>query len=103
MKDSISRDKVLSILEKIEHPEIALSLNELGMIIDAAVEKNEVHVAIALPMIEIPTAVYKAITDLIVNALRKPGITVRPEFFEMTVENRERFFTLAKANWKGSI
>ncbi|MBN1408704.1 MAG: DUF59 domain-containing protein [Calditrichaceae bacterium] len=102
MKDSISRNTVLSILEKIEHPEIALSLSELGMIIDAAVEHDQVHVAIAVPKIEIPTAVYKAITDLIVNALQKPGITVRPQFFEMTVENRERFFALAKANWKSS-
>ena len=103
MEDLISRDTVLSILEKIEHPEIALSLNELGMIIDAAVDNNLVRIAIALPKMDIPAAVYKAITDLVVNALQKPGITIQPEYFEMTAENRERFFELAKANWKGSV
>lgn len=103
MDDSTTREIVLSILEKVEHPEIALSLTELGMIIDAAVDDKIVHVAIALPKMDIPAAVYKAITDCVVNALQKPGITVQPEYFEMTVENRERFFELAKANWKGSI
>ena len=103
MKNSISRDTVLSILEKIEHPEISLSLNGLGMIIDVAVDNNLVRVAIALPKMDIPAAVYKAITDLVVNALQKPGITIHPEYFEMTVENRECFFALAKANWKGSV
>ncbi len=100
MKETITREIVLSILEKIEHPEIALSLAELGMIIDAAVDDNKVRVAIALPKMDIPAAVYKAITDCVVNAIQKPGITVQPEYFEMTAENRERFFRLANANWK---
>ncbi len=103
MDDSTTRESVLSILEQVEHPEIALSLTELGMIIDAAVNDKIVRVAIALPKMDIPAAVYKAITDRVVTALQKPGITIQPEYFEMTVENRERFFALAKANWKGSV
>jgi metal-sulfur cluster biosynthetic enzyme len=41
---SVTREKVPSELEKIDYLEIALSLAELGMIIDAAVDDNKVRV-----------------------------------------------------------
>ena len=100
---TITRETVLSALQKIEHPEISLSLADLGMIIDVALGGKTVRVALALPKLDIPAAVYEALTNRVKESLQKTGLDIQPEYFEMTSKNRERFFTLARANWKGAL
>lgn len=103
MGKTYSNDEIMDIISKIEHPEIAVTLKELGMIIDAAVSGNTVNVAMALPMMGIPDAVRNALVESIRQPLAKLGLELNVQFFEMTPEVRDNFFALSQANWKGSI
>lgn len=103
MEKQISREEILHRLKSVEHPEIAVSLIDLGMILDVAIEQNTVKIAIALPMINIPQAVTDAIVQSIYHPIRELGLEIKPEYFEMTPDVRDQFFTAARANWKGSI
>ncbi len=103
MEKTYSHDEIMAIINKIEHPEIAVTLTELGMIIDAAVSGNTVNVAMALPMMGIPDVVRNALVQSIQEPLAKLGLEMNVQFFEMTPEVRDNFFTLSQANWKGSI
>ncbi len=99
----MNREQVLEKLKTVEHPEIAVSLVDLGMIFDVALEGNTAKLALAFPMANIPQAVVDAIVSEAAGALKEFGLEIKTEFFEMTPEARENFFTLARANWKGSI
>ena len=99
----MNRDEVMSRLEQVEHPEIAATPLELGVLMDLALDGDVARVAIALPMMNIPATV----RDHMVNSLRGPledmGFTMETIFFEMMHDVRERFFQISKARWKGSI
>jgi metal-sulfur cluster biosynthetic enzyme len=99
----VTREDVIKAIEHVEHPEIALTLLELGMILDVVVENRMTRVALSLPILGIP----EAVRNIIVESIRKPienlGLKMEIEFFEMTREARDHFFTLSRANWKGQI
>ena len=103
MKKNTSRENVLRAIEQLEHPEIAVSLGDLGMILDVSVQGNTVTVAMALPTTEIPEVMRNALINIMHHPLEKLGLQLQVEFFEMTQEVRSKFFALAQANWKGSI
>lgn len=103
MEKSYTQDEIMAVINKIEHPEIAKTLTELGMIIDAAISGNSVNVAMALPMMGIPDIVRNALVESIRQPLAERGLGLNVQFFEMTPEVRENFFRLSQANWKGSI
>jgi metal-sulfur cluster biosynthetic enzyme len=103
MSENVTRETLLKRLETVEHPEIAVSLIDLGMIIDVAIEDSIAKIAIALPMLNIPQAVADAILQSIDPAVKELGLTMQPDFFEMAPDVRDKFFTAARANWKGSI
>lgn len=99
----MTREEVLEKLKTVEHPEIAVSLVDLGMILDVAVQGNTAKLALAFPMANIPQAVVDAVVNTAAAAIGKLGLEMQTDFFEMTPEAREKFFTQARANWKGSI
>lgn len=99
----ITREEILDRLKKVEHPEIAVSLVDLGMILDVAVDQNTARVAIALPMMNIPIAVRDAVLNSISGPIRELGFDMQVEYFEMPPEVRDNFIAAARANWKGSI
>ncbi len=103
MEKQITREEILDQLKSVEHPEIAASLVDLGMILDVVVKQNTAKIAIALPMINIPQTVTNAILHSINGSIQKLGLEIKPEFFEMTPDVRDNFFTTARANWKGAI
>jgi len=103
MSDTITREDVLQAIEKVEHPEIAATLIELGMILDVAVSGNSVNVAMALPMLGIPEAVRNALVYSIQKPIEKLGLQMQVQFFEMTPEVRDKFFAISQARWKGPI
>ena len=100
---SVSRDELMAAIAPVEHPEIAVTLVDLGMIFDAAVQGDTANIAMALPMLGIPVVV----RDALVGSIRKPieelGLKLNVQFFEMAPDVRDRFFELSRANWKGSI
>jgi metal-sulfur cluster biosynthetic enzyme len=103
MPDNITREDVLNAIEKVEHPEIAATLTELGMILDVAVNGNVANVAMALPMMGIPEAVRNALVFSIQKPVEELGLQMQVQFFEMTPEVRDNFFAISQARWKGSI
>ena len=103
MEGQVTREIVIKHLKNVEHPEIALSLFDLGMILDVMIEQNTAKVAIALPMLNIPQAIANAILQSIHQSIKTLGLQLKPVFFEMTPEMRDNFFRAAKANWKGTI
>ena len=103
MEKQYTREEILERMKTVEHPEISKSLIELGMIMDVGVEQNKVNVAIALPMLNIPDIVRDAIVSSIAGPLHEMGLEIKPIYFEMSSEDRQKFFTVAKENWKGPI
>ena len=103
MNQTITREDVLKAIENVEHPEIAATLMELGMILDVAVHGNQANVAMALPLLGIPEAVRAALIESLRGPIEALGLALFVDFFEMTPEARDRFFALSKANWKGAI
>lgn len=103
MPDKVTREDVLKAIEKIEHPEIAATLVELGMILDVAVNGNVANVAMALPMLGIPEAVRNALVISIQKPIEALGLQLQVQFFEMTPDARDNFFAISQARWKGSI
>ena len=103
MEKVITREDIIELLKHVEHPEIAISLVDLGMIMDVGLSENIARVAIALPMMNIPDNVRDAIVNSISRPLGKIGFKVDPVFFEMSLEDRKTFFNTARANWKGVI
>ena len=103
MSKDITREEVWNAIEKVEHPEIAVTLVDLGMVNDIAVRNDTAVVAMSLPTLAIP----ELVRDALVESIRKPieslGLKMEVEFFEMTEEVRNKFFSLSKANWKGAI
>ena len=103
MNKAVTREEVFERLKTVEHPEIALSLVDLGMVLDVAVRENKVKVAIALPMLNIPKAVSDAVVNSISAPLQEMGLEMQAEYFEMTPDVRDNFFAAAQSNWKGAI
>ncbi|MGD9898553.1 MAG: iron-sulfur cluster assembly protein [Calditrichaceae bacterium] len=103
MNNTITQKDIREILEKIQHPEIDASLEDLGMILDHVIDGQIVNVALALPAAKIPQAVEDAIIKSINEPLAKHGLQTNIQFFNMSEENRRKFLALAKANWKGAI
>ncbi len=103
MNVTITQEDIRHILEQIQHPEIAASLTDLGMILDHAIDGERVNVALALPAAKIPQAVEDAIIQSISKPLAEEGFKTNIQFFDMSEDGRRKFFALAKANWKGAI
>jgi|GEM_PF-1809178 len=103
MNENITREKILDLLDTVEHPEIACSLPELGMILDVALEGDLVHVAIALPMPNIMDSVRLKIEQDIADKFQVLNLELQAEYFPMLPEVREKFFSLARTKWKGTV
>ena len=103
MSEQVTREQVLEATKEVEHPEIAVPLMGLGMILDVKVEGDTATVAMALPMMGIPEVVRHMLVESIRQPIEALGLKMQVDFFEMTPEARERFFILSRANWKGSV
>ena len=75
----MTREDVLEKLQTVEHPEIAVSLVDLGMIIDVALDGNTAKLAIAFPMANIPQAVVDAIMNAAGAALKEIDLEMQTD------------------------
>ncbi|MCD6117565.1 DUF59 domain-containing protein [bacterium] len=103
MADNITRDDVINAIENVEHPEIAVTLMNLGMIKDVTVKDGTASVTFAIPMLGIPDAVKIALAQSIQQPVESLGVELSVDFTEMTPEIRDKFLKLSSENWKGSI
>lgn len=99
----MTREDVYKAIEQVEHPEIAATLIDLGMILDVTVVENVARLAMALPTPGIPEVVRSALVQSIRSPIEGLGLRMEVEFFEMNDESKNKFLSMAQSGWKGSI
>lgn len=101
---TISKSELDIILSQIEHPEIANTLSELGMIGDSEINTDEklIKITLVLPMQTIPIEIRDMIINTIASTLKKEvsGYKLRISMAVMTEVQKTNFFSLSKQNWK---
>jgi metal-sulfur cluster biosynthetic enzyme len=97
------RDAILDSINKVEHPEIAMSLVDLGMVRDIEYDPQDdgVILTLVLPFFGIP----QAVRDYMVNSLSQSitevgGKLKNVNLVEMTEEERQAFFEKENAKWR---
>jgi len=101
MTENIS-EQIAAAIKSVEHPAIALSLVDLGIVRDFQIHEKEVTIILALPFAAVP----QMIRDVMINGLKKEvsavGGTIKDVSIEiMTDEERQDFMQKEQANWKG--
>jgi len=98
--DKFSPHDVEQELSKVMHPEINYSLVDLGMVEDIVCDKDEVHLALKLPFLQVP------VKDLLIDIIKKTlsdmdsSIHVEINIEQMNQEERDNFTKMAKEGWK---
>jgi len=102
-KESImtTKEQIVDAINEVEHPEIAMSLVNLGMIGDVNVEDEDVSFTLVVPMMGIPEAVRDYMIGSVTEAVEKAGGKVRKvEIKVMNDEERQAFFSKEQSHWK---
>jgi len=102
MTDPLSQI-ILNALNQVEHPSIAASLFDLGMVRDIEINKaGKVDLTFVIPFPAIPDN----IRDHMINSLAQAakivgGEVVSVKLEVMNDEERQTFLTVEQANWRG--
>lgn len=94
------KEKLLKEIKKIEHPEINFTLWELGMLSSPIFKENAIEIKLKLPFFNVP------IKNLLISSIKKSiqkiekNIEVNIQIEEMSKEEKEKFFNMAKSGWK---
>lgn len=99
---SVTKEEMIELIQNVEHPEIASTLDELGMLrdIDFDRETQKVSLTLVLPMMGIPESVRDMILNSIATAIGDRGSKLSVSLAEMNEEQRQKFFALSQKNWK---
>lgn len=102
--EQITQDELIDIIHHIEHPEIANTLKELGMIGEININNDEksISVTLVLPMMTIPIEIRDMLINSIADTLKQKvsGYKLKISLDQMNDEHRNKFFVLSKQNWK---
>jgi metal-sulfur cluster biosynthetic enzyme len=100
----VTENSIHLAIQQVEHPAIASSLVDLGMIRDVIYtsEDNTVSLTLVLPVLTIP----QNVRDYMVNSLYQALKSVHVELtgvnlVQMTEEERQVFLELEQQNWRG--
>jgi len=101
MAEKVSIEEIRAALAPVKHPAIDCSLIDLGIVQEIVVDGGQAEITLAFPFPNIPIA------DLLIDSVKAPlktlGITVKVKTSVMDKEQVQRFLTLEKENWKGTI
>jgi metal-sulfur cluster biosynthetic enzyme len=104
MIENVTENTIHEAIQQVEHPAIASSLVDLGMIRDVVYnnEDNTVSLTLVLPVLTIP----QNVRDYMVNSLHQALKSVDVELtgvnlVQMTEEERQVFLELEQQNWRG--
>ena len=102
MTQKTTRKSVMQLVSQIEHPEIARSLVQLGMIHSAEynAETKEVTVTLLFPVAEVPESVRNYIISSIYQALHAQGLGLKVFLGIMDDRTRQKFMMQSQAYWK---
>ncbi len=94
-------EEIIAAINKVEHPEIALPLVDLGMVQDVKVENDGVTLTLVVPSVGIPEAVRNYMVSSLYQAVVAQGSTLKRVYLaEMDAEEREAFFQKERAYWR---
>lgn len=104
-EEDMGKEDIKEIVEKtlkeIDHPEIAKTLFELGMIEDIRFDDGKVSFILKLPFREIP--IKEFLIEDIKNTLKEKvsDIIVETNLKEMSQEEKAKFVKMAREAWRG--
>jgi len=102
--EQMSQNELVETIRSIEHPEIANTLNELGMIgdINQNHEEKTISVTLVLPMMTIPIEIRDMLINSIAEGIKQKakGYKLKISLDQMEEETKQKFFVLSKQNWK---
>ncbi len=100
--ENLTIETVKQTIGAIEHPEIANTLVELGMVRDVAFDEDarNASLTLVLPMMGIPEAIRVMLITAIQDVLMPLGVTLDVSYAEMDGEARNRFMAMSQAGWK---
>jgi metal-sulfur cluster biosynthetic enzyme len=103
MPKEVARDDVVQAVNKVEHPEIAATLFELGMVrdVDYSPEMKEASLTLVLPLMGIPALVRDYMANALAKAVEELGAELNISFAEMTDAEKAAFFAKEHAQWRG--
>jgi metal-sulfur cluster biosynthetic enzyme len=99
----LTSQTIVDAVNTVEHPEIAMSLVDLGMVRDIVYdpERNAAAATLVIPFMGIPEVVRHYMLNALYVAIEKTGVdTVEFDIAEMTNDEREEFFAKEHAYWK---
>ncbi len=97
------RDAILEAINRVEHPEVAMSLVDLGMVRDIEFDSQDdgVILTLVLPFFGIPQAVQDYMVNSLGQAIKEAGGELKNvNLAQMTDEERQSFFQKENANWR---
>ena len=93
--------KIIKAVESVQHPAINASLTTLGILQDVDIEDNKLKGTLVWPFDLVPPQIKQFIVNSIKNALKPFDLEFEYNERLMNEEEREKFLSLEKANWKG--
>jgi len=97
------RNAILDSINKVEHPEIAMSLADLGMVRDIEYDSkdNGIILTLVLPFFGIPQTVKDYMINSLSQAIKDAGGELKNvNLAQMTEEERQAFLEKENANWR---
>jgi len=103
MAKSTSEPEIRQALAGVNHPEIARTLVDLGMLKDIMVKGKKVSLTLALPLMGIPTQVKDYLTNSVRQALANldASLEIDINLAEMNPQERAKFFAMEQEGWTG--
>ncbi len=93
-----TKQDILNAISDIQHPAIAYSLVDLGIVKDIDLKDNKAKVTFAFPFPNIPIA------EQLVNSIYGPifllGVDFEYSIVEMNEEEKAKFMQMETAGWK---
>ncbi len=103
MSNTNNSQNIIDTLEKVEHPAIATTLLDLGMLRDIAVTSDlKATLTMVLPFPSIPDNVRDyMVNNLTAAAKSAGGELTKVEMAVMNEAERQNFLTKEQQNWRG--
>ena len=104
MIENVTENSIHLAIQQVEHPAIASSLVDLGMIRDVVYnsEDKTVSLALVLPVLNIPQNVRDYMVNSLYQALKSVDVELTGvNLDQMTEEERQGFLALEQQNWRG--
>ena len=96
-----TRAQIEEAIAKVDHPEIAMSLVDLGMISDVEVQGDDVSFTLLIPFLGIPEVIRNYMISAVTQAVTATGAQVaKVDVQAMSPEVREAFFHKEQSHWK---